>query len=71
MAIYGGFPVKLKTIVGKPIHFDPEDTVEEIAEKVRRFQWFLSSISLINSKTDCQRTGKDHSNKSNYSRLNT
>ncbi|KPM03941.1 transmembrane protein 68-like protein 1 [Sarcoptes scabiei] len=36
MAIYGGFPVKLKTIVGKPIHFDPEDTVEEIAEKTAR-----------------------------------
>ncbi|KAH7646442.1 DGAT1/2-independent enzyme synthesizing storage lipids [Dermatophagoides farinae] len=32
MLIYGGFPVKLKTIVGKPIHFSSDCTVEEIAE---------------------------------------
>lgn len=34
MLIYGGFPVKLKTIVGKPIHFSSDSTVEEIAEMV-------------------------------------
>ncbi|OTF73283.1 hypothetical protein BLA29_012307, partial [Euroglyphus maynei] len=32
MLIYGGFPVKLKTIIGKPIYFSPDCTVEEIAE---------------------------------------
>lgn len=34
MQIYGGFPVKLKTIVGKPIYADPEMSVEQIAEQV-------------------------------------
>jgi hypothetical protein len=28
--IYGGFPVKLKTIVGKPIEFDQSITPEEL-----------------------------------------
>lgn len=32
--IYGGFPVKLKTVVGKPIPYDPEITPEEMAKKV-------------------------------------
>ena len=32
--IYGGFPVKLKTIVGKPIEHDPTSEPEELAEKV-------------------------------------
>lgn len=32
--IYGGFPVKLKTIVGKPIPYDPELTPEQVAQKV-------------------------------------
>lgn len=32
--IYGGFPVKLKTIVGKPIEYDPNLTPEQLAEKV-------------------------------------
>lgn len=34
MAIYGGFPVKLKTIVGEPIYVDSRLSVEEIADKV-------------------------------------
>jgi len=32
--IYGGFPVKLKTHVGKPIPHDPGLTPEELAVKV-------------------------------------
>lgn len=36
--IYGGFPVKLVTFIGEPIHFDADKvTVEEVAEMV----WFL------------------------------
>jgi len=31
--IYGGFPVKLKTIVGKPILYDPSLTPQELADK--------------------------------------
>lgn len=34
--IYGGFPVKLKTIVGKPIPYDPNSTPEQLAEKIAR-----------------------------------
>ena len=34
MAIYGGFPVKLKTIVGEPIYFDPKLSPEEVAYQV-------------------------------------
>lgn len=30
--IYGGFPVKLTTIVGKPIEYDPNRTPEELAK---------------------------------------
>lgn len=33
LPIYGGFPVKLRTIVGKPIPYDEKATPEEIAEK--------------------------------------
>ena len=32
--IYGGFPVKLTTIVGKPIQFDPTLSVDEVVDKV-------------------------------------
>lgn len=32
--IYGGFPVKLKTIVGQPVEYDPEVSPEEMASKV-------------------------------------
>lgn len=33
---YGGFPVRLTTFVGEPIHFDPDQvTVEEVAEMVK------------------------------------
>lgn len=31
---YGGFPVKLTTIIGKPIYFQPDTSVEDIAEMV-------------------------------------
>ncbi|XP_023222683.1 transmembrane protein 68-like isoform X2 [Centruroides sculpturatus] len=31
--VYGGFPVKLTTIIGKPIPFDPNLTPEELARK--------------------------------------
>lgn len=31
LPIYGGFPVKLKTIIGKPILYDPRASPEEIA----------------------------------------
>lgn len=34
MVVYGGFPVKLKTIIGKPIYFDSNASVQDIAEKV-------------------------------------
>lgn len=37
MAIYGGFPVKLKTIIGEPIYVNPELEVEEVAAQVRTF----------------------------------
>lgn len=33
--VYGGFPVKLKTYVGKPIPYDPNLTPEELQIKVR------------------------------------
>jgi hypothetical protein len=33
--IYGGFPVKLKTIVGKPIPYDPTLSPQQLADKVR------------------------------------
>lgn len=32
--IYGGFPVKMVTIVGKPIPYDPNLTAQELADKV-------------------------------------
>ena len=33
MPIYGGFPVKLKTIIGKPIEYDPENcNAEELRD---------------------------------------
>ena len=35
--IYGGFPVKLKTIIGKPIPYDAALTPQELAEKVTIF----------------------------------
>lgn len=31
--IYGGFPVKLRTIIGKPIPYDPHLSPEQLAEK--------------------------------------
>ncbi|XP_064486569.1 DGAT1/2-independent enzyme synthesizing storage lipids-like [Ornithodoros turicata] len=31
--IYGGFPVKLRTVIGKPIPFDPAMTPAELAQK--------------------------------------
>lgn len=31
--IYGGFPVKLRTIIGKPIEFDSSLTAEQLAQK--------------------------------------
>lgn len=33
--IYGGYPVKLKTVFGKPIPYDPKCTVEELAAKTK------------------------------------
>lgn len=33
LLVYGGFPVKLRTIIGKPIPYDPNATPEEVAEK--------------------------------------
>ncbi|OQR75222.1 transmembrane protein 68-like [Tropilaelaps mercedesae] len=33
--LYGGFPVKLRTIIGKPIFFDPTLTAEKLAEKTK------------------------------------
>ncbi|XP_077207315.1 DGAT1/2-independent enzyme synthesizing storage lipids-like [Paroedura picta] len=33
--IYGGFPVKLCTYLGKPIPYDPNITAEELAEKTK------------------------------------
>lgn len=35
--IYGGFPVKFRTYLGDPIHYDPSITASELAEKVRIF----------------------------------
>ena len=32
--IYGGFPVKLKTHIGKPIPYDPALSPEELSAKV-------------------------------------
>ncbi len=31
--IFGGFPVKLRTFIGKPIPFDPTDTPETLRDK--------------------------------------
>lgn len=36
LPIYGGFPVKLKSIVGKPIQFKEGATPEEVAEETAR-----------------------------------
>lgn len=36
LPIYGGFPVKLRTIVGKPIPYDEKATPEEVAEKTAK-----------------------------------
>ena len=33
LPVYGGFPVKLRTIVGRPIPFDPKATPEQVAER--------------------------------------
>uniref|UniRef100_A0A8D0GN43 Transmembrane protein 68 n=1 Tax=Sphenodon punctatus TaxID=8508 RepID=A0A8D0GN43_SPHPU len=33
--LYGGFPVKLRTYIGDPIPYDPNITVEELAEKTK------------------------------------
>jgi len=33
LPIFGGFPVKLTTYIGKPIPYDPNATPEEVAEK--------------------------------------
>ncbi|GAB6022182.1 26S proteasome non-ATPase regulatory subunit 11 [Chamberlinius hualienensis] len=33
--IYGGYPVKLKTIIGEPIPYDPNVTAEELANTVK------------------------------------
>lgn len=33
---YGGFPVKLRTYVGRPIAYEPSVTPEELAEKTKR-----------------------------------
>ena len=33
LPIYGGFPVKLRTFIGKPIPYDEKATPEEVAEK--------------------------------------
>ena len=41
MFIYGGFPVKLKTIVGKPIVFTPDTTPQQLSEKVCAFFGFI------------------------------
>ena len=35
--IYGFFPVKMKTFIGKPIPYDPENTPEMLSEKVAQF----------------------------------
>lgn len=40
--IYGFFPVKMKTFIGKPIPFDPEVTAEELAAKVRTIRLILT-----------------------------
>ncbi|NWR12896.1 TMM68 protein, partial [Paradoxornis webbianus] len=33
--LYGGFPVKLRTFIGKPIPYDPNVTAEELAAKTK------------------------------------
>lgn len=33
--IYGGFPVKMISYIGKPIPYDPDLTPEQLQEKVR------------------------------------
>ena len=32
--IYGGFPVKLRTHIGKPIPYDPDLSAEDLQKKV-------------------------------------
>ncbi|XP_023209943.1 transmembrane protein 68-like [Centruroides sculpturatus] len=34
--IYGNFPVKLKTVIGKPIPYDPKMSAEQLAEKTSK-----------------------------------
>lgn len=45
--VYGGFPVKLKTIIGKPIPYDPSLSAQELADKVRvPFRIFFNVLIL-------------------------
>lgn len=34
--LYGGFPVKLRTFIGNPVHYDAKMTCDELAGKVQR-----------------------------------
>lgn len=36
--IYGGFPVKLKTYLGAPIHFKPGLTVDDVRNEVKEIK---------------------------------
>ncbi|KAM6453790.1 DGAT1/2-independent enzyme synthesizing storage lipids-like isoform 1-T2 [Liasis olivaceus] len=41
LPLYGNFPVKLKTYLGDPIPYDPNVTVEELAEKAKNAVQYL------------------------------
>jgi hypothetical protein len=43
--IYGGFPVKLRTHIGKPIPYDPNLSAEDLQKKV--ITCVIKRISLI------------------------
>lgn len=44
--IYGGFPVKLISHIGKPIDYDPNLTPEELQQKVTFYFIYLLKLSF-------------------------
>lgn len=57
---YGGMPVKLTTIIGEPIRFESDATIEQIAEMVIVSIFFLL-IFLTNKQTINLITAKKNS----------
>lgn len=45
--IYGGFPVKMITHIGKPIPYDPNVSVEELQSKVRSYDGTITQFNAF------------------------